>query len=45
MNHPASDNETTGLPVLRTWGAVYWFVLVAFVVMVGLLTVLTRVFS
>ena len=34
----------TGLPILRTWGALYAFVLGAFVVMVLLLTLFTRAF-
>ena len=41
---PAPDHET-GLPGLRTWQAVYWFVTGVFVVVVGLLTVLTRMYS
>ena len=45
MNPPPPDNEATGLPVLRTWRAVYWVVLAVFVTTVALLTVLTRVFS
>jgi hypothetical protein len=39
------DDETTGLPGLRTWPRVYVFVIVVFVVWVGLLTALTRMFS
>jgi len=41
----ASESETTGLPGLRTWGAVYWLVIGVFALVVGLLTVLTRMFS
>jgi hypothetical protein len=41
---PPSDLET-GLPGLRTWRAVYVCVLVVFVVWVGLLTVLTEMYS
>lgn len=41
---PAEDAKT-GLPGLRTWRAVYLFVLGCFIVWVGLLTLLTRVFS
>jgi hypothetical protein len=41
---PPSD-ETTGLPGLRTWRSVYFFVLGVFVLWVGLLTVLTRLYS
>lgn len=41
----ASENEATGLPGFRTWRAVYWFVAGVFAVVVGLLTVLSRMFS
>jgi hypothetical protein len=39
------DDEITGLPGLRTWRGVYLFVAVVFVVWVGLLAALTRLFS
>jgi len=39
------DDRVTGLPFLRTWRAVYVFVVVAFVTWVVLLTALERVFS
>ena len=39
------DDAVTGLPGLRTWRAVYLFVLGSFVLWVGLLTLLTRWFS
>jgi hypothetical protein len=42
---PAPESESTGLPGLRTWGAVYGLVLVTFLIWVGLLTVLTGIFS
>jgi hypothetical protein len=42
---PAPDDETTGLPGLRTWGRVYLFVLVIFVAWVAFLAVLTRAFA
>jgi hypothetical protein len=42
---PESDDRSTGLPLLRNWPAVYWFVLVVFVLYVVLLTALSRVFS
>jgi hypothetical protein len=45
MKSPPDDEETTGLPGLRTWRRVYVFVIVVFVVWVGLLTALTRMFS
>jgi hypothetical protein len=45
---PPLDNEpaagATGLPWLRSWRAVYWFVAGTFVLWVGLLTLLTRTF-
>ena len=34
------DDPSTGLPLLRTWPAVYAFVLVVFVLTVGALTAL-----
>ncbi|HZZ29921.1 MAG TPA: hypothetical protein VFE46_18130 [Pirellulales bacterium] len=40
----AIDDEATDLPALRTWPAVYAFVLVTFVVWVALLTALSRAF-
>ena len=39
------DDRATGLPLLRTWRAVYVFVVVAFLTWVALLTALDRVFS
>jgi hypothetical protein len=39
------DDRATGLPLLRTWPAVYVFVVVAFLTWVALLTALDRVFS
>jgi hypothetical protein len=41
----APDDETTGLPGLRTWRQVYVFVLAVFAAWVGLLTALTWMFS
>ncbi|HET7536332.1 MAG TPA: hypothetical protein VFJ90_07755 [Candidatus Didemnitutus sp.] len=40
-----SDNDSTGLPGVRTWRAVYWLVLGTFVLWVGLLTWLTEHYS
>jgi hypothetical protein len=40
-----SVEESTGLPWLRTWKAVYWFVLGCFAICVGLLAALTVIFS
>lgn len=45
---PASanaDDRDTGLPGLRTWRAVYWFVIAAFVAVVVALTIFSRVFA
>jgi hypothetical protein len=42
---PEPSDETTGLPGLRSWRAVYLAVLGIFVVWVGLLTWLTEKFS
>jgi hypothetical protein len=39
------DNELTGLPWFDTWRAVYLFVLGSFVFWVGLLFILSVVFS
>jgi hypothetical protein len=39
------DDETTGLPGLRTWAQVYGFVFWVLVAWVGLLTALTRWYS
>jgi hypothetical protein len=39
------DDEKTGLPGLRTWPKVYWFVLGVLVLWVGLLAALTRAFA
>jgi len=54
-DHPSAENapggrvppsdEITGLPGLRTWRSVYIFVICVFVLWVGLLTVLTRLYS
>ena len=41
---PEPKDDATGLPGLRTWRAVYLFVLVAFAVYVALLILLERMF-
>lgn len=41
----ADDSGDTGLPWPRTWRGVYLFVIGSFVVWVGLLIVLTELFS
>lgn len=42
---PNAADRRTGLPGLRTWPAVYWFVLGVFVIWVALLSWLTRHFA
>jgi hypothetical protein len=42
---PPPDDEETGLPWLRSWARVYWFVLAVLAAWVGILTALTRAFS
>jgi len=39
------NDDTTGLPVLRTWRGVYAFVLVCFALWIVLLIALTRAYS
>jgi len=41
----AVDDESTGLPWLRSWPRVYLFVMGSFVTWVALLLVLERIFS
>ncbi len=38
-------DRATGLPFLRSWRAVYAFVLAVFVLWIALLTLLSRIFS
>jgi hypothetical protein len=40
-----AESETTGLPGLRTWRAVYIFIVVIFCIWVGLLAALARSFQ
>ncbi len=42
---PKPNDDETGLPGLRTWRAVYVFVLGVFIVWAGLLLALTRLYS
>jgi hypothetical protein len=42
---PDSDSTDTGLPVVRTWKALYFLVLASFALWVALLLWLTRSFS
>lgn len=44
-NDTVGDDRDTGLPGLRTWRAVYWFVLAVFALVVIGLTVFSRVFA
>jgi hypothetical protein len=39
------NDDTTGLPGLRTWRGVYTVVMVSFVVWIALLIALTRAYS
>ena len=41
----AAQEEETGLPVLRSWRGLYWFVAAVFVLWVALLHALTRMYS
>ena len=43
-DEPPSDDVGTGLPLLRTWPAVYAFVLAVFALTVGALTALALVY-
>jgi hypothetical protein len=45
QDHQTPDDQSTGLPGFRSWRSVYWFVLGVFVLWVGLLTMLTRLYS
>jgi hypothetical protein len=45
MKPPEPPDETTGLPGFRSWRSVYLLVLGVFVLWVGLLTVLTELYS
>jgi hypothetical protein len=42
---PAPADSATGLPGLRSWRAVYFWVVVVFAVCVGLLLALTKMYS
>ena len=45
VESPAPEPENPGLPLLRSWKAVYLFVLASFVLWVALLIALTKLFS
>jgi hypothetical protein len=40
-----NESQSTGLPLLRTWRAVYLFVLIVFVILVALMVALERAFQ
>jgi hypothetical protein len=42
---PPPEDESTGLPGLRSWSGVYWGVVGVLAAWVAFLAVLTRVFS
>lgn len=42
---PADDNEPPGVPGFRSWGAVYWFVFGAFVVLVIALAIFSQIYG
>ena len=44
VNKPPPDDPGTGLPMLRTWPAVYAFVLIVFALTVAGLTALSLVY-
>jgi hypothetical protein len=39
------ETENPGVPGFRTWRGIYWFVFIAFAVVVGLLTLFARLFA
>lgn len=39
------DNTPPGVPGFRSWRAVYWFVWIAFLVMVGALALFSRLIA
>ena len=45
MIKPAAPPDQPGLPLFRTWRSVYLLVLASFALWVGLLTLLTELFS
>jgi hypothetical protein len=40
-----NESQSTGLPLLRTWRAVYLFVVIVFVILVVLMVALERAFQ
>lgn len=45
MKPEGNNDDATGLPILRSWRAVYFFVMVLFAAWIALLVVLERAFS
>ena len=45
MPGPVNSGDQTGLPLLRSWRSVYFFVLGCFVLWVALLVTLTMIFQ
>jgi hypothetical protein len=41
----ARETENPGVPGFRTWRGIYWFVFIAFIVVVVLLTIFSRMFA
>jgi hypothetical protein len=44
-NPPLNNDDEPGVPYFRTWGGVYTFVFVCFVLVVILLTIFSRVYA
>jgi len=42
---PSTSDESPNVPGFRTWRGVYWFVFAAFVLVVTLLVIFSRVFA
>lgn len=42
---PEPDDTSPGVPGFRTWRGIYLFVLIVFVLVVGLLTLFSRYFA
>jgi hypothetical protein len=45
MSEGEPADELTGLPVVRTWRGVYLLVVLAFIVWVGVMLILERMYS
>jgi hypothetical protein len=45
MTPDSDESNSTGLPLLRTWPKVYWFVFVVFALWIVLLAVFSRAFA